>query len=79
MNEFAEAIKYSAIVLTTVPVLCIYPFLQRYFVKGVMIGAVKVNSSIFSQGFCGGTPLCGQWPVRAVPPLFAGESGRSPG
>lgn len=41
VNEFAESIKYAAIVLTTVPVLCIYPFLQRYFVKGVMIGAVK--------------------------------------
>ena len=41
VNEFAEAIKYAAIVLTTVPVLCVYPFLQRYFVKGVMIGAVK--------------------------------------
>ena len=41
VNEFAEAIKYAAIVLTTVPVLCIYPFLQKYFVKGVMVGAVK--------------------------------------
>jgi len=41
VNQFAESIKYSAIVLTTVPVLCIYPFLQKYFVKGVMIGAVK--------------------------------------
>ena len=41
INEFAEAIKYAAIVLTTVPVLCIYPFLQKYFVKGVMVGAVK--------------------------------------
>ena len=41
VNEFAESIKYAAIVLTTVPVLCIYPFLQRYFVKGIMIGAVK--------------------------------------
>ena len=41
VNQFAEAIKYSTIVLTTVPVLCIYPFVQKYFVKGVMIGAVK--------------------------------------
>ncbi len=41
VNEFAESIKYSAIILTTVPVLCIYPFVQKYFVKGVMIGAVK--------------------------------------
>lgn len=41
VNDFAETIKYSAIVITTVPVLCIYPFLQKYFVKGVMIGAVK--------------------------------------
>jgi len=41
IDQFAETIKYSAIVITTLPVLCIYPFLQRYFVKGVMIGAVK--------------------------------------
>lgn len=41
INQFAETIKYAAIVLTTVPVLCIYPFVQKYFVKGVMIGAVK--------------------------------------
>ena len=41
VDDFAETIKYSTIILTTVPVLCIYPFLQKYFVKGVMIGAVK--------------------------------------
>jgi len=41
MDQFAETIKYAAIVITTVPVLCVYPFLQKYFVKGVMIGAVK--------------------------------------
>lgn len=41
VNQFAESIKYSTIMLTTLPVLCIYPFLQKYFVKGVMIGAVK--------------------------------------
>lgn len=40
-DSFAETIKYAAIVVTTVPILCIYPFLQKYFTKGVMIGAVK--------------------------------------
>jgi len=41
IDQFAETIKYAAIVISTVPVLLIYPFLQKYFVKGVMIGAVK--------------------------------------
>lgn len=41
MDQFSESIKYAAIVISTVPILCIYPFLQKYFVKGVMIGAVK--------------------------------------
>ncbi len=36
-----ETIKYATIVVATVPILCVYPFLQRYFVKGVMIGAIK--------------------------------------
>lgn len=36
-----ETIKYATIVVATLPILCIYPFLQRYFVKGVMIGAIK--------------------------------------
>ncbi len=40
-NYYAETIKYAAIVVTTVPILCIYPFLQKYFTKGAMIGAVK--------------------------------------
>ncbi len=37
----AESVKYAVIMVATVPILCIYPFVQKYFVKGVMIGAVK--------------------------------------
>lgn len=37
----AELLKYSIIVVASVPVWCLYPFIQKYFVKGVMIGAVK--------------------------------------
>lgn len=36
-----ESIKYAVIVIATLPILAAYPFLQKYFVKGVMIGAVK--------------------------------------
>lgn len=35
------SIRYATIVVATVPILCIYPFLQRYFTKGTMVGAVK--------------------------------------
>ncbi len=41
IDQFAEIIKYAVIVISTVPVLCIYPFLQKYFIKGIMIGAIK--------------------------------------
>ena len=37
----AETIKYAICVLASIPMLVIYPFIQRYFVKGVMIGSVK--------------------------------------
>ncbi len=37
----AELLKYSLIVVSSLPVLMIYPFVQKYFVKGVMIGSVK--------------------------------------
>ena len=39
--KMGESIKYATIVVATVPVLCVYPFIQKYFVKGIMIGAVK--------------------------------------
>lgn len=39
--NMAEGIKYATIVVAMLPMLCIYPFVQRYFVKGVMVGSVK--------------------------------------
>lgn len=36
-----ELVKYCTVVVSTVPILILYPFLQKYFVKGVMIGAIK--------------------------------------
>ena len=37
----AENIKFATILVATLPILCIYPFIQKYFVKGVMVGAIK--------------------------------------
>ena len=36
-----EVLKYATICVATIPILVIYPFLQKYFAKGVMVGAVK--------------------------------------
>jgi putative aldouronate transport system permease protein len=36
-----EVLQAAAIMFVTIPIICIYPFLQKYFVKGVMVGAVK--------------------------------------
>lgn len=41
IEGLAEVLKYSLIVVAVVPVMIIYPFVQKHFVKGVMIGAVK--------------------------------------
>lgn len=41
LETMVEVVKYGVIVVSTLPILCVYPFIQKYFVKGVMIGAIK--------------------------------------
>ena len=40
-QAISESIKYAVIIVATLPILCVYPFLQKFFVKGAMTGAVK--------------------------------------
>lgn len=41
MQRLAATIKYAVMVISTLPILVLYPFVQKYFVKGVMVGSVK--------------------------------------
>jgi putative aldouronate transport system permease protein len=41
LRRIADMMKYSLIIISTAPVMCFYPFIQKHFAKGVMIGAVK--------------------------------------
>jgi putative aldouronate transport system permease protein len=40
-TNIGQTVKYATIVVSTLPVLMVYPFIQKYFVKGVMIGSIK--------------------------------------
>lgn len=41
MQQIAMTIKYGVIIVSSLPILIFYPFIQKYFVKGVMIGSIK--------------------------------------
>ena len=41
VDVVSESLIYANIILTMLPIMLLYPFLQKYFIKGVMIGAVK--------------------------------------
>ena len=38
---FVQSIQMETIIITMLPILCVYPFVQKYFVKGVLVGSVK--------------------------------------
>ena len=41
MNMPSETVRMATVILAMLPILIVYPFLQKYFVKGVMVGSVK--------------------------------------
>ena len=41
MINLQELLKYSVIVVGSLPVLLLYPYIQKYFVKGIMVGSLK--------------------------------------
>lgn len=41
IQNLSELIKYSSIVVTALPIMCVYPFIQKYFVTGMMMGSIK--------------------------------------
>lgn len=41
-STFSQGIKMAAVLLTIGPIMLVYPFLQKYFTKGIMVGAVKM-------------------------------------
>ena len=41
LEGMRDLLKYSMIVVSTVPILCVYPAIQKYFAKGVMVGSLK--------------------------------------
>ncbi len=42
LDVFSQGVKMAAVIMAMVPIMCFYPFLQKYFVKGVMVGSVKM-------------------------------------
>ena len=37
----SETVKYAVVMVATIPILCVYPFVQKYFVKGALVGSIK--------------------------------------
>ena len=42
LQNFSMGVKMTSVVLTMLPIMFVYPFLQKYFAKGILVGAVKM-------------------------------------
>ena len=40
-NTFTDGIKMACVSVTTIPIILVYPFVQKYFIKGIMVGSIK--------------------------------------
>ena len=40
-ESYGMTIKYAIIMIASIPIMCVYPFLQKYFIRGIMVGAIK--------------------------------------
>ena len=40
-KQIGISVRHATIIVSILPIICVYPFLQKYFVKGVMVGAIK--------------------------------------
>ena len=49
LEGMRDLLKYSMIVVSTVPILCVYPAIQKYFAKGVMVGSLKGRTIRFKN------------------------------
>lgn len=65
-EAISETIKFATIMVATVPILCAYPFLQKYFVKGAMVGALKGSHKMRQERALSCRNSC----IPAVLPVF---------
>ena len=42
MNVFSQGLKMAAVMITMLPIMLVYPFVQKHFTKGILVGAVKM-------------------------------------
>lgn len=70
-----QSLKMATVAVSTVPILIVYPWLQKYFVKGVMVGSVKVNDCRKAFIIETAALLPGEWTAGHAQHLFLRKGG----